>query len=72
MSFSSFEIAESDFVSACRTIGVISPPGSATATPTSECLCLSMPPSVQLTFALGIFCSATASAFTTKSLTESL
>ena len=30
-------------VSALRTIGVISPPGSATATPMSECLCLSMP-----------------------------
>ena len=72
MSLSSFEMAESDFVSAWRTIGVISPPGSATATPMSECLCLSMPDSVQLTFAFGIFCSATASAFTTKSLTESL
>ena len=50
----------------------IVPPGIATATPTSECLCLSMPASVQLTFASGTRCSASASALMTKSLTESL
>ncbi len=72
MSFISLEITESDFVSACRTIGVISPPGIETATPMSECLCLSMPPSVQVTLAFGICCSASASALMTKSLTESL
>ena len=71
-SFISFEIAESDFVSALRTTGVISPPGIETAIPMSECLCLSMPPSVQVTLASGTRCSASASALMTKSLTESL
>src|SRR6266446_4206883 len=71
-SFISAEITETGFVSAFRMIGVISPPGIATATPISECLCLSMPASVQLTLALGIRCSASANALMTKSLTESL
>src|SRR5579862_2125298 len=44
-SFISLEIADSDLVSELRTIGVIRPFGMATATPTSECLCLSMPAS---------------------------
>ena len=68
----SFEIADIDLVSALRMIGVISPFGIATATPISECLCLSMPASVQLTLASGMRCSASASALMTKSLTESL
>ena len=68
----SFDIADSDLVSAWRMIGVIKPFGIATATPISECLCLSMPLSVQLTFASGTRCSASAKALTTKSLTESL
>ncbi len=71
-SFISLEMAESDFSSACLTIGVISPNGSATATPMSECLCLTMAASVQLTFACGTRCNASAKALTTKSLTESL
>ena len=71
-SFISLEIAESDLVSALRTIGVISPNGSATATPMSECLCLSSAASVQVTLASGTRCSASASALMTKSLTESL
>ncbi len=71
-SFISPEIVDSDLVSALRMIGVIRPPGIATATPISECLCLSMPPSVQLTLQLGIRCSAIAIALMTKSLTESL
>ena len=41
-SFISLEIADSDLVSALRMIGVIRPNGSATATPMSECLCLSI------------------------------
>src|SRR6266571_568742 len=69
-SFISVEIAESDFSSPLRTTGVISPPLIATATPTSECLCLSMAPSVQVTFASGTRCRASASALMTKSLTE--
>ena len=67
-----FEIADSDLVSAWWMIGVIRPPGSATATPMSECLCLSRPASVQLTLAFGTRCSASAKALMTKSLTESL
>src|ERR1700689_3463225 len=55
-SFISLEIVDSDFVSALRMIGVINPFGIATATPTSECLCLSMPASVQLTFVSGTRC----------------
>src|SRR5262245_17774483 len=55
-SFISLEIVESDLLSALRMIGVISPPGIATATPTSECLCLTMPDSVQLTLQSGNCC----------------
>jgi hypothetical protein len=65
-------MVESVFVSALRMIGVISPPGIATATPMSECLCLSMPPSVQLTLAFGTRCNAIAIALMTKSLTDNL
>src|SRR6476620_8277085 len=69
-SFISAEIVDSDLVSALRMIGVIKPPGIATATPTSECLCLTMPDSVQLTLQSGILCSAIAKALMTKSLTD--
>src|SRR5262249_13095445 len=55
-----------------RTTGVISPPGIETATPMSECLCLSRAPSVQVTLASGTRWSASASALMTKSLTEIL
>src|SRR5579863_2645504 len=71
-SFISLEMADSDLVSALRMIGVIRPPGIATATPMSEYLCLTMPPSVQLTLQSGIFCNAIAIALMTKSFTESL
>ena len=52
-------------------IGVIRPPGIATATPMSACLCFSMAASVQVTLASGMRWSASASALMTKSLTES-
>ena len=71
-SFISFEITDSDLASAWRTTGVMSPPGMETATPMSECLCLSMAASVQVTLASGTRWSASASALMTKSFTEIL
>src|ERR1700748_3705373 len=68
-SFISFEIADIDLVSAWRMIGVIRPDGSATATPMSECLCLSIAASDQLTLASGMRCSASAIALMTKAVT---
>ena len=59
-------------LSAWRTIGVISPPGIATATPISARLWRSMPSSVQVTLASGTRISAIASALMTKSLTDIL
>src|SRR5213079_3749213 len=59
-SFISLEMVDRVLVSALRMIGVIRPPGIATATPISECLCLSMPASVQLTLQFGIRYSAIA------------
>src|SRR6201987_3828175 len=71
-SFISLEMVDRVLVSALRIIGVIRPPGIATATPASEWWCLTMPDSVQLTLQFGIFWSATAIALMTKSLTEIL
>ena len=71
-SFISLAIMASDFISARRTTGVMSPPGIETATPISECLCLSMAPSVHVTLASGTRWSASASALMAKSLTEIL
>ena len=71
-SFISLEIAEIDLISAWRMIGVIRPNGKATATPMSECLWRSIADSVHDTLASGTFCSATAMALMTKSLTDSL
>ena len=65
-------MVESDFFSALRTTGVISPPGIDTATPTSAVRCLSMAPSVQVTLASGTRMSASAMPLMTKSLTETL
>jgi hypothetical protein len=65
-------MAESVFISALRTTGVMSPPGIDTATPTSACLCFSIAPSVQDTLASGTRIMAIASALITKSLTETL
>ena len=70
-SFISLAIVESVLVSTARMIGVISPLfGSATATPTSACLWRSIALSVQETLASGTRLSATPSAFTTMSLTD--
>jgi hypothetical protein len=71
-SFISFDICDSVFASALRTTGVMSPPGMETATPTSACLCFSMPASVQVTFASGTAISAIANALMTRSLTDTL
>ena len=50
----------SDFVSALRITGVISPPSIATATPISECLKRRMRSSAHTAFAAGTRCSASA------------
>jgi hypothetical protein len=65
-------MTDSVFVSACRTIGVISPPGMETATPTSACLCWTIAASVHDTLAVGTSRSASAIALMTISLTETL
>jgi hypothetical protein len=72
MSFTSAEITDSGFSSARRTIGVISPSGMATATPTSECLCNSRAVEVHEPLAIGTSRSASASALMMKSFTDSL
>jgi hypothetical protein len=59
-------------VSACRMIGTIKPPSSATATPTSECLKRKMRSPAQAAFAAGTRCNASANARMMKSLSESL
>ena len=70
-SFISFAIVDSVLVSTARMIGVMRPLfGSATATPTSACLWRSIADSVQETLASGTCASATPSAFTTMSLTD--
>ena len=71
-SFTSLEMTERDFSSALRTIGVMSPSGMATATPTSACLCSTRAVEVQEAFAIGTSRSASAIALMMKSLTESL
>ena len=71
-SFLSLEMVDSVFCSAFFTIGVMSPPGIDTATPTSAWLCLTILASVHDTFASGTAFSASAIALMTMSLTDSL
>ena len=72
MSFISLAMTDSVFSSAWRMIGVISPPGIDTATPTSACLCCTIAVSVHETLADGTSRSASAIALMTMSLTETL
>ena len=72
ISFISFEMTDSVFVSAERITGVIKPPGIDTATPTSEWVWCSMVFSVHDTLASGTRFSAKAKALMMKSLTETL
>ena len=67
----SAEMAVSDFSSACRITGVISPPSIATAMPMSECLKRRMRSSAHTALAAGTRCSAAAHILMTRSLTES-
>ena len=72
ISFTSADMTDNGFSSARRTMGVISPSGMATATPTSECLCRSRAVDVQEPLAIGTSRKASASALMMKSFTDNL
>ena len=72
MSFISFEIADSAFISARRITGVIRPPSSATATAMSQCCKRRMRSCAHTALAAGTRCSAAAHALMMRSFRESL
>ena len=69
--FTSFEMAETDFLSASTMTGVTCPFGEDIATAISECSNSRTPSADQMAFARGTACKASASALMRKSLMES-